>query len=45
MSIMKEKVIVNKLIDKISLTPNFFAINSPPPIVIIHAGHIVYDEY
>lgn len=26
--------------EKISLTPSFFAINNPPPIVKTHAGHI-----
>ena len=31
-------------IKNILLMPNLFANNNPPPIVKIHAGHIVYDR-
>lgn len=39
-----DRIIVKKPITRISFTPNFFAINNPPPIVRIHARHIVYDR-
>ncbi|VVA43711.1 hypothetical protein CANDROIZ_220019 [Candidatus Roizmanbacteria bacterium] len=39
-----EKNIIIKPIAKTSLIPSFLAINNPPPIVKIHAGHITYDR-
>lgn len=41
---ISEKIMVIIPIERISLTPSFFANNNPPPIVIMHAGHIVYDK-
>ena len=35
---------VNRPIIKRLFTPRFLANNNPPPIVMTHAGHIIYDK-